>query len=135
VKAYSGRPVDELTLAALRSGDLDPDDVRIHPDTLEAQARTAEAHGNPQLADNFRRAAELARFDEAEVLALYEALRPHRSTAAELSTLAEGLAARDAPRCAALIREAAAVYERRGLLRGRRPERGLRRPSPPIEHG
>jgi propanediol dehydratase small subunit len=51
------------------------------------------------------------------VLALYEALRPHRSTAAELDALAAGLAVRGAPRCAALVREAAAVYARRGLLR------------------
>ena len=117
MKAFSGRPADELTIEALRRDELGPDDVRIHPDTLEAQAMVAAAHGNPQLAENFRRAAELARFDEAEVLALYEALRPHRSTAEELETRAAQLAARDAPRCAALLREAAAVYARRGLLR------------------
>jgi propanediol dehydratase small subunit len=117
VKAFSGRPADELTLEALRHDELGPDDVRIHPDTLEAQAKVAEAHGNPQLADNFRRAAELAMIDETEVLALYEALRPHRSTKDELAALADRLAARNAGRCAALVREAAAVYEVRGLLK------------------
>jgi propanediol dehydratase small subunit len=117
MKAFSGRPAEELTLDALRRGELAADDVRIHPATLERQAQVAQEHGNPQLAENFRRAAELATIGETEVLALYEALRPHRSTGAELEALAAGLAARAAPRCAALVREAAEVYARRGLLR------------------
>jgi propanediol dehydratase small subunit len=117
MKAFSGRPAEDLTIEALHRDELGPDDVRIHPDTLEAQAQVAEAHGNPQLAENFRRAAELAMIDEGEVLALYEALRPRRCTAEELETIAAGLAGRGAPRCAALVREAATVYARRGLLK------------------
>ncbi|HKT03766.1 MAG TPA: diol dehydratase small subunit [Rugosimonospora sp.] len=117
MKAFSGRPAGELTLEALRREELGADDVRIHPETLEHQARVAEAHANPQLAENFRRAAELATLPEQEVLALYEALRPRRSTGDELDALAASLAARGAARCAALVREAAAVYARRGLLR------------------
>jgi propanediol dehydratase small subunit len=116
-RAFSGKPAGRLTVAALAGDELGADDVRIHPETLEAQAAVAERHGNPQLAENFRRAAELTAFAEDEILALYEALRPRRSTAPELAALADGLAARDAPRCAALVREAAAAYERRGLLR------------------
>ncbi len=116
-RAFSGKPAEDLTVDALVRDELVPDDVRIHPETLEAQAVVAERHGNPQLAANFRRAAELARFSESEILSLYEALRPHRSTSAELDALADDLAARDAPRCAALVREAAAAYEARGLLR------------------
>jgi propanediol dehydratase small subunit len=116
-RAFSGRPASDLTVDALVSGELGPDDVRIHPGTLEAQAAVAERHGNPQLAANFRRGAELARFGEAEILAFYEALRPRRSTMDELTALAADLAARDAPLCAALVREAAAAYAARGLLR------------------
>ncbi len=77
----------------------------------------AEQHDNPQLAANFRRAAELALMPESEVMALYEALRPHRATADELEALAVELEGVPAPLCAALVREAAAVYARRGLLR------------------
>ena len=77
----------------------------------------AEQHANPQLAANFRRAAELALMPEAEVMALYEALRPHRATADELEALAARLEGVPAPLCAALVREAADVYARRGLLR------------------
>ena len=116
-RAFSGRDADELTVDRLAREELAADDVRIHPDTLEAQAVVAERHGNPQLAANFRRAAELALVSEDEVMSLYDALRPHRSTADELAALAGRLDAVPAPLCAALVREAADVYARRGLVR------------------
>ena len=114
--AFSGRNADELTLDRLAAEELRPDDVRIHPDTLRAQAAVAERHANPQLAANFARAAELALLPETEVLALYESLRPHRATAEQLEALAGRLDAVPAPLCAELVREAAAIYARRGLL-------------------
>jgi len=115
--AFSGRDSSELTVDRLVRDELGPDDVRIHPDTLRRQADVAERHGNPQLAANFRRAAELALLPESEVLALYEALRPDRVTAEELEALAARLDALPAPLTAALVREAAEVYARRGLLK------------------
>lgn len=116
-RAFSGRDSGELTLDRLARDELVADDVRIHPDTLEHQATVAEQHANPQLAANFRRAAELALMSEGEVLALYESLRPHRATAEELEMRAARLEGVPAPLSAALVREAAAVYARRGLLR------------------
>jgi propanediol dehydratase small subunit len=116
-RAFSGKPAEELTVEALVRDELVPDDVRIHPASLEAQAVVAEQHGNPQLAANFRRGAELTGFSETEILALYEALRPRRSTRDELEALAGELDTRAAPMCAALVREAAAAYALRGLLR------------------
>ena len=115
-KAFSGRDSGELDLDHLAEEALEADDVRIHPDTLRAQAQVAQEHANPQLAANFARAAELALLTEAEVLALYEALRPHRSSGSELDALADRLEQVPAPLCALLVREAAAVYARRGLL-------------------
>ena len=115
VRALSGTPVERLTVEAVRAGEVGVADLRIHPDTLERQAVVAEEHGNPQLADNLRRAAELTRLPDEEVLAIYEALRPGRSTAARLTELAASLAARGLPCCAALVAEAADVYARRGL--------------------
>lgn len=117
VRALSGRPADEIRLEAALAGELAPADVRIHPDTLRAQADVAQRHGNPELAENLRRAAELALLPDAEVLAIYAALRPRRSSRAELDAIAHRLAAAGAPRSAALVREAADVYERRRLLR------------------
>lgn len=105
----------ELTLDAVLDGDLRAADLRIHPDTLLAQAEVAEAHANPQLAANLRRAAELSVLSDDEVLAAYEALRPGRSSPEQLRGLAERLQDADAGRCAALVLEAADAYARRGI--------------------
>jgi propanediol dehydratase small subunit len=115
VRALSGRPVAEITLEAVRRGELSVPDLRIHPETLERQAAVAAAHANPQLGENLRRAAELTSLPDDEVLAIYDALRPGRSTPERLAGLAAGLAERGLPRCAALLTEAAEVYARRGL--------------------
>jgi len=115
VRALSGRPVGELTLEAVRQGEIGLEDLRIHPQTLERQAAIAEQHANLQLAENLRRAAELTRLGDEEVLAIYAALRPGRATPAELTALADSLAGRGLARCAALVAEAAEVYARRGL--------------------
>ena len=115
IRALSGKPVSRLTVDAVRAGEIGVADLRIHPGTLERQAVVAEEHRNPQLAENLRRAAELTRLPDDEVLAVYEALRPGRSTPAQLTALAVSLAARGLPRCAALVTEAADVYARRGL--------------------
>ena len=116
-RALSGKKVTELTVDAMRAGEIAVADLRIHPETLERQAEAAERHANPQLAENLRRAAELTSLPDDEVLAIYDALRPGRSIAAELTALAGSLADRGLPRCAALVAEAAEVYARRGLVR------------------
>ena len=115
VRALSGRQVGELTLEAVRRGELGVSDLRIHPETLERQADIAAAHANPQLAENLRRAAELTSLPDDEVLAIYDALRPGRVSSGRLAELAAGLEERGLPRCAALLAEAAEVYARRGL--------------------
>lgn len=104
-------------LDRIRAGDVTMADFRITGQTLLHQAEVARAHRNPQLAANFERAAELVDLPDEEVLALYELLRPRRATAAELEQAAASLEGRGAVRNAALVREAAAVYARRGLLR------------------
>ena len=115
VRALSGKAVEQLTVEAVRAGEVGVADLRVHPETLERQAVVAGWHGNPQLAENLRRAAELTRLPDEEVLAIYEALRPGRSTPGQLTELAASLAGRGLPRCAALLTEAAEVYARRGL--------------------
>ena len=107
----------EFTVEAAVDGKLELTDLRMDPATLAHQAVVAEEGGNPQLAENFLRAAELAIMDDEEVMGLYEALRPHRSTAEELEALRVSLETRGASRCAELVRHAAVVYARRGLLR------------------
>ncbi len=124
-RALSGRPLEEITLEAAVNGDLSPADLRIHPETLRYQARVAEEHGNSQLGENLRRAAELAAVPDDQVLEVYEALRPGRSTLAELEAVADRLEAADAPLCAAL-----ASRSRGGLRAPRRPVPIERRQAP-----
>lgn len=113
----SGRDPERVRLDSVREGAVSMADFTIHPDTLERQAQIAEAHANPELGANFRRAAELTAFSDQQILDLYAALRPYRSTGAELEDRARDLEGRGAVACAALFREAAQVYARRGLLR------------------
>jgi len=119
LRTPTGKSVTDLTMAAVVSGELTADDLRIAPETLELQAQLAEASNRPQLAANFRRAAEMTAIPDAEVLQMYNALRPRASTAAQLGALADRLEGTySAPVCAALVREAGEVYARRNLLAG-----------------
>lgn len=108
---------EKITVENAVDGKLNLGDLRMDPAALAHQAAVAEEGGNSQLAENFLRAAELALIDDEKVMALYEALRPHRSTAADLEELRTSLLATGASRCAALVERAAVVYARRGLLR------------------
>lgn len=115
--SHSGRSVTDVTVDAACNGELVLDDIRISRETLLRQAEIAERTGSKQLGMNLRRAAEMTALSAQDMLAAYEALRPNRSTFDELEALAERLDARDARTCATLVREAAVVYRRRGLLR------------------
>jgi propanediol dehydratase small subunit len=116
VRTASGKPVSEITLEAVLSGEVSAADLRVGPQTLALQADFAERSGNPQLAENLRRGAELVAFGDDELLRFYEMLRPGRSSAAELDELAKSLGERGAERCAELVRGAGAAYVRRGLI-------------------
>jgi propanediol dehydratase small subunit len=115
VRTPGGIPLDELTLHSDRVAD---DELRATPETLRLQAEIARGAGRTQLADNLLRAAELSSLPDETILAIYTALRPRRSSAAELDAWAVELESLDAPRTAAFVREAAQVYAERGLLAG-----------------
>jgi propanediol dehydratase small subunit len=118
VRTPSGRGLDELTLDAVRAGEIGPEEIRATPETLRRQSAVALAAGRTQLADNLARAAELADVPSETILEIYTALRPHRSTAEELGAWADRLETElAAPLSAAFVREAAAAYAARGLLR------------------
>ncbi len=113
----SGLRLDELSLDALRAGRISAEDLRATPETLARQSAVALAAGRTQLADNLARAAELASIPSETILEIYTALRPHRSTAAELEGWAERLEGElGAPLSAEFVREALAAYRARGLL-------------------
>lgn len=110
--------VNDITLENVRLGRVSPEDLTIRRETLIGQARIADAEGYPQLARNFRRAAELTSLPNDVLLAAYEKLRPYRASYFELLSLAQEIAARyDAPETGSYIREAAEAYRDKGLLR------------------
>ena len=115
VTTPSGLPLDDVTLGAARAGSFAPDDARATAATLALQAEVARAAGRIQLADGIERAAELTRVPDDELLAVYTALRPGRSSADDLEAWAARLDERGASRNAAFVREAAEAYRARGL--------------------
>jgi propanediol dehydratase small subunit len=117
VRSKTGRPLGELTLESILSGELTTEDLSISSDTLKRQADAMDAAGYEQYAQNLRRASELTGLSNREVFEIYGAMRPGRATRAELLAIADRLE-RDmaAPLTAGLIREAAEVYQERGLV-------------------
>lgn len=112
-----GFSIDDLTMDKLRAGEIPDDEFRTAAPTLRLQAEVARIANSGQLADNLDRAAELASIPDFIILEVYTALRPRRSSAAELDEWAEALEGMyDAPATAALVREAAEAYAERGLL-------------------
>jgi propanediol dehydratase small subunit len=116
VSTPGGRPLVQVTLDALRAGELAAGEIRATPATLRMQAEVALAAGRTQLAENLERAAELAAVPDDLLLQVYTALRPRRATASELEAWAVRLEDHDATKTAAFVREAAAAYFERGLL-------------------
>ncbi len=121
LRTRTGKALDALTLEAVRDGCLEANDLAISPEALRLQAEVAEAAGRPQLGENLRRGAELAGVAQDTIFETYELLRPGRARdKAELLALAERYRQEfDAPESAALIEEAAEVYERRNLYQKR----------------
>lgn len=118
VKTASGKSLADITLEAVVSGEIKAEEIRITPQTLEYQAQIGESIGRPHMARNLRRAAEMTKVPDARILEMYNALRPNRSTKAELVAIADELERTyGAEVCAGFVREAAEVYERRDVLR------------------
>jgi propanediol dehydratase small subunit len=118
VKSASGLGLEEITLDKVEAGQISFDDVKIRAETLEYQAQIAESGGRPRVAANLRRAAEMTRIPDERVLEIYNALRPYRSTKKELQDIAAELESKYQARvCAAMVLEAAEVYEKRGRLK------------------
>jgi propanediol dehydratase small subunit len=113
MRTPGGIALDELEL---HGPGVETEELRATPATLRLQADVARAGGRAQLADNLVRAAELALLPDETILELYAALRPRRSSSAELAAWAERLDEWGAPVTAAFVREAAQVYAERGLL-------------------
>jgi len=118
IYTFSGRSIDELSVAGILSGELTAEDFRIHGETLNHQARIAEEAGYTQLAENLRRAAELTHMSNEEILEIYNTLRPRRTSYTEMIDMANRLEnERKAPLTASLVREAAEIYRQRAIVK------------------
>ena len=117
VNTPTGKNISQMTMEAVRCGDAVPEDLRISREMLLNQAQVAESAGKPQVAQNFRRAAELTGVPDDEVIRIYDMLRPNRATHEQLEAMAGRLREQyQAPMCADLVLEAMTVYEKRGIL-------------------
>lgn len=117
VETPEGTKLSEITLEKVVEGEIDGDELVIAPETLEKQAQVAEEAGRPQVARNFRRAAELTAVPDDRILEIYNALRPSGTDKETLLEIAEELETEyDAEINAAHVREAAEVYEQRDLI-------------------
>ena len=116
-----GKPLSSLTMEAVLNGDVSMEDLRITPQALEQQAGISTSVGRSALASNLKRAAEMTRLPQSEVMAIYELLRPGRAASSE-SLLDAANRVRndyDAQLLGDFLDEAARFYEQRGLFRRR----------------
>jgi propanediol dehydratase small subunit len=121
IRTRTGKPLQEITVAALRSGAATMDDLRITQDALLMQAEIATAAGRPRLGSNFERAADMVDVPQDFLLQAYELLRPGRAKSKQdlLDAAKTFRETHKAERVAAFLEEAAEVYERRGLFQFR----------------
>lgn len=118
IQAKSGRPISELSLEDVLAGGATEDDLSASAETLMMQAQFAQNAGYKEVANNLIRAAEMTRIPNDELLAMYESLRPGRSTYYQLLSLCQRLTSEyDAEHTGAYIREAADAYRETGLLK------------------
>lgn len=116
-----GKPLSSLMMESVINGNISMEDLRITPQALEQQAEIAASVGRSALASNLKRAAEMTRLSQSEVMAIYELLRPGRAVSKDnLLDVAQRLRnEQDAPLLADFVEEAARFYEKRGLFRKR----------------
>ncbi len=121
VMGSRGKPLTALTMDAVLNGDVSMEDLRITPQALEQQAEIAKSVGRFALADNLKRAAEMTRLPQSEVMTIYELLRPGRAASVEnLRDAAKRVRNDyDAQLLGDFLDEAAGFYEQRGLFRRR----------------
>lgn len=118
IKTPTGLSLSDITLDKVISGEITAKDMRISPETLEMQAQVAESVRRDAFASNLRRAGELIAVPDARLLEIYNALRPYRSTKAELIAIGDELINQYGA-CVSgnFVKEAAEVYEQRGRLK------------------
>ena len=117
ITSKTGKRLNDITINEIKRGNVTADDIKISKEMLYAQGQVARSVDNEAMAKNFERASELVDVPDDVILAMYNKLRPNRSTKAELVAMANELETKyGAVNCAKFVKEAIAIYEKRGIL-------------------
>ena len=117
ITSKTGKKLDDITLEAVKRGDISGEDIKISKEMLRKQGQVAKEADSPAMEKNFERAAELVDVPDDVILRMYTQLRPNRATKAQLLDMADELETKyRAKNCAKMVREAADIYEKRGIL-------------------
>ena len=117
ITSKTGKRLDDITLEAVKRGDISGEDIKISKEMLRKQGQVAREADSPAMEKNFERAAELVDVPDDVILGMYNLLRPNRATKAQLLDMAAELEnTYRAKNCAKMVREAADIYEKRGIL-------------------
>lgn len=117
----TGVKLEEITFENIKRKRVSSSDCRTSKQSLLYQADIAEADGNKNLADNFRRAAEMVDIDSERLIEIYNALRPYRSSESELREMIQELRERHgAEKTADFVEEALRILKERKKLKGDR---------------
>jgi len=116
--SHSGVKLTDLTLDKVIKGEITAEDIKISSETLKMQSEVAESVNRHSFSGNLKRAAELIAIPDDRILEIYDAMRPYRSTKAELIAIADELENKYGCKInSKFVREAADVYEKRGRLK------------------
>ena len=117
ITSKTGKKLDDITLEAVKRGDISGEDIKISKEMLRKQGQVAKEADSPAMEKNFERAAELVDVPDDVILRMYNLLRPNRASKAQLLDMATELETKyRAKNCAKMVREAADIYEKRGIL-------------------
>lgn len=117
IVSRTGKKLEDINLTAVLDNRLTAEDIKISEETLKIQGQVAKDAGNSAMQMNFERAAELVDVPDEVVLKMYDKLRPNRATKQELLQLVKELEETyKAEQTAKLVKEAAEIYEKRGIL-------------------
>ena len=78
ITSKTGKHLDDITLEAVKRGEISGDDIKISKEMLRKQGQVAKEADSPAMEKNFERAAELVDVPDDVILTMYNMLRPNR---------------------------------------------------------
>ena len=79
ITSKTGKKLDDITLEAVKRGDISGEDIKISKEMLRKQGQVAKEADSPAMEKNFERAAELVDVPDDVILGMYNLLRRTRT--------------------------------------------------------